>query len=501
MTDQPFQPATAEDETDPDTPATNAELRQAVQAVLALRANTIPFWARDTAKTASLDGHLQHVPDGPRRVLWRALVKEWLKVRSDALLAALRPLLDDSIKVAMSSFVGVQHGLVHGDLSPQLTEDAVQRLEQFVYDTDFAKAADAHLVSLKAEFLAYCARAAELEPYLEECREGLVKAHTDLKTAVQQVNAQKQQVVQAGLALFLEPRVHALDGMLTAAEQVVIAQSPDLLVTQVDTAWTQSVMASAADQRAVITGSLASGAAYCDIARGNLTLPLIRIGSPVVAQFQQLGALPAANVGRKGCLDLRKAFGEPWIRALGSLTQPELTRIVSFCGLKMVRDTLVKRLTAQRIHEMDAAVALLAAPGDVDLACGKIASMGYTRIALPPGVTAFGWQIVGQWLLPNAFSDAGYETDDACLKHMHQELHPQVSKATAEAYFADLVTACRTARAAWSHRVDKTVPLDQDDIELTHQARWHISIKAYLSTSQVFHVDGGYGKSPWRAIQ
>ncbi|MFF9147416.1 hypothetical protein ACF1BN_21420 [Streptomyces sp. NPDC014861] len=220
-----------------------------------------------------------------------------------------------------------------------------------------------------------------------------------------------------------------------------------------------------------------------------------------MVQFQQLGALPAGNAGRKGCVDLRKAFGEPWIRALGSLTQPELTRIISLCGLKMVRDTLVKRLTAQRIHEMDAAVALLAAPGDADVACGKVASMGYTRITLPPGVTAFGWQIVGQWLLPNAFSDAGYETNDTCLKHMHQELHPQVSKATAEAYFADLVTACRTARTSWGHLADKSKPLDRDDIELTHHARWHISIKAYLSTSQVFHVDGGYGKSPWRAIQ
>ncbi|MFC8957502.1 hypothetical protein ACFT8P_33445 [Streptomyces sp. NPDC057101] len=209
---------------------------------------------------------------------------------------------------------------------------------------------------------------------------------------------------------------------------------------------------------------------------------------------EYLGALPADDAGRK-------AFGEPWIRALGSLTQPELSRMVSLCGLKMVRDTLVKRLTAERIHEMDAAVALLAAPGDVDVACGKVASMGYTRIALPSGVTAVGWQIVGQWLLPNSFADGGYETTDTCLKHIHQELHPQVSKATAEAYFADLVTACRRARTTWGHRADKTMPLDHDEIELTHDARWHISIKAYLSTSQVFHVDGGYAKSPWRAIQ
>ncbi|WP_371634619.1 hypothetical protein OHB11_00820 [Streptomyces zaomyceticus] len=74
-------------------------------------------------------------------------------------------------------------------------------------------------------------------------------------------------------------------------------------------------------------------------------------------------------------------------------------------------------------------------------------------------------------------------------------------KAAAEAYFADLVTACRGARTTWGHQADKIMPLDHDQIELTHGAEWNISIKAYFSTSQVLHVDGGYAKSPWRAIQ
>ncbi|WP_329274431.1 hypothetical protein [Streptomyces sp. NBC_00691] len=501
MTDQPFQPVAAPGARDQDAPATDAELRQAVRATLTLKANAIPLWARATAKPASLDGHLQHVPEGPRRALWRGLVKSWLEARAAELIAALRPQFDSSTEAAMGCFVDVKHGLVHQDLLPVLTEDALERLEQFVYDTDFAKNAVACLASLKVDFLAYCSRAAELEAYLEERRDSLVQAHAELKTAMQQASAQKQRVTQAGLTLFLEPRVQALDGLLTAAQKVVIDQTPDLLITQVDTAWTQAPTATAADQKAAITSSLGSAAAHCDIARGNLKLPVLRIGDPVLVQFQPLSALPANDAGKIGCTAMRKAFGEPWIRALSALPQPKLSRIVSLCGLKMVRDTLVKRLTAERIHEMDAAVALLTAPGDADVACGKVASMGYTRIALPSGVTAAGWQIIGQWLLPNSFADGNYETDEACLKHLHQELHPQVSKATVEAYFADLVTACRRARTAWGHQANKTVPLDHPAVTLTHGAQWNISIKAYLSTSLVFHVDGGYEKSPWHAIQ
>ncbi|HSS77374.1 MAG TPA: DUF4157 domain-containing protein, partial [Thermoanaerobaculia bacterium] len=72
-------------------------------------------------------------------------------------------------------------------------------------------------------------------------------------------------------------------------------------------------------------------------------------------------------------------------------------------------------------------------------------------IKLPATITARGAQWIGNHKVPAAFSHKtkDFYTDDACIKHVKDELKANPTKNTVEAYFAEMVSASEQAYAEW----------------------------------------------------
>jgi len=125
---------------------------------------------------------------------------------------------------------------------------------------------------------------------------------------------------------------------------------------------------------------------------------------------------------------------------------------------------------------------------------------GSVTIALPKGVKALGWRLIGKLWYPRGFeSGALISTDQLCLKHAAEETGgAAATKQKLEAYFAQCVEACEKAGTKWS---EAGKPMEfKAKIELkrgNEVVTWRIIVKNNGGKPQVFHVDSSYAKSPW----
>ncbi|XQE77620.1 hypothetical protein ACN24L_00735 [Streptomyces microflavus] len=144
--------------------------------------------------------------------------------------------------------------------------------------------------------------------------------------------------------------------------------------------------------------------------------------------------------------------------------------------------------------QLSKAFSVLATVADWEEACIALNS-AWTEIPVPGGVTPMTWLRIGSWWFPWAFSVGGMETDMACLKHMAQELGPNLSEAKLTRYFAELVAACRIAQDQWAS-AGRPAKLECPGIT-PGVGTWKIIIKLSHGKPQIYHVDSQYKKSAW----
>jgi hypothetical protein len=275
--------------------------------------------------------------------------------------------------------------------------------------------------------------------------------------------------------------------MLNTTREVLLAQVKAGLVP---------VVGKARNDQSPALRIVSDFAYQCGAQRGDLSFKMWYLDDDLVAALSCIAGLPQAQ--RTACESYANSYGTPWVLCLATLEPPQIGALLERCTFASVKTALTKKCPVGKVQAgaVWQAMGLLADPAvDWQIACGKVNAMNHTQIALPGGVTAFGWIGVGAAWLPRAFGVGAVTTDMACLKHVAQELGASPSVAKAQAYFADLVAACAEAAKAWSAN-GRPASVQCPGIDI-NGVLWNIHVRSRFGKAEVFHVDSGYGKSPW----
>ncbi|MBO2449425.1 hypothetical protein J4573_20150 [Actinomadura barringtoniae] len=130
---------------------------------------------------------------------------------------------------------------------------------------------------------------------------------------------------------------------------------------------------------------------------------------------------------------------------------------------------------------------------DVKDSCIKIIQGPKNAITVAKEVTPFGWQLIGDVRFPRAFSKGTVSTDDACIKHVAEEVGPGATAAKLQKYFEEMVVACVEAGKLFTQ--GGQVPMSAYTIECAVGV-WNIMIGT-SGQKKIFHIDSGYEKSNW----
>lgn len=124
----------------------------------------------------------------------------------------------------------------------------------------------------------------------------------------------------------------------------------------------------------------------------------------------------------------------------------------------------------------------------------KIMQGSSTRIQVAKDVTTFGWQLIEGIRVPRAFSKGAVSTDEACIKHVAEEVGPKPTVDKLGAYFAEMVLACVEAGKLFNK--DGQIPMSAYTIPCKI-GTWNIMIGT-KGQKKIFHIDSGYENSNWR---
>jgi len=133
---------------------------------------------------------------------------------------------------------------------------------------------------------------------------------------------------------------------------------------------------------------------------------------------------------------------------------------------------------------------------DVKDSCIKIIQGSKAEIAVAKEVTALGWQLIGEIRFPRAFSKGTVSTDEACIKHVAEEVGPGPTVEKLQKYFAEMVLACVEAGKRFNQ--GGQVPMSAYTITCTVGV-WRIMIGT-KGQKKIFHIDSGYENSNWRKV-
>lgn len=487
MTDQPVHGGQPKDRA-----ANEAELRAAVTATLQGKGAAIPRWAGEQLK--NLDTLLAALPAG-RRAQWVAMLRELLRARSNALVAALKLHLDTSVTVTLAELRKSSHGLMLSDVQP-LTASTEQYIgDQFAYASMLWTQVEEKLAEFQGEVAGYVERAVRVEQTVTLCLTNAGKERDRLAQTLQTAKTLTVEVTVLDLTLYVGPLLDPVHKECVAAE-AALQVTPESLAVMVDGELLKAFALSEEQQKQLVGDLSGKAMTLCMQVESRLSARAARLTPSMLSRLAPLTTLPATS--RKACLSLVGTYGTAWIHCLCSMESPEdLARLLVRCTHLEVVKALTKKVPAANPENLSIAVQVLNDGAlDWDVACGKLNKLGFTTISLPSGVNALSWRGIGQAWAPSAFWSGAMETDLACTKHMVQELGVDPSPAKVASYFADMVQACLVACGQWTQS-GRPASFAADPF-VVNGATWNIIVRNLFGKPQIFHIDSGYQNSPWR---
>lgn len=473
-------------------PPTDEHMRTALEPLLrALLNETIKGWATKTGATKSLDARLAHLAP-ERRAIWIAEIKK-VVLTLRAKLVPLTAQLAGSVDAALVNAKQVKYANLTDDQVVAADLTTLSILDSFLHATPIMAALDIALQELSDEVTAYVTRSQSVETWLAGRKQWCVQEYGELDILVQEVDATLHTIDALQLGPFLTVWMGPVTKFRKAAA-VMLATPLDSVWQNADTALCTAFSQSEATLKQTVGAVVDTLGSEANGARTQLCGSVFRLTDDMLQRLAPLATMAPSL--KSACTAMATDYGEPWLLCLSSLAAPEeITQVLTHCANKLVMKPF--KLVAPphcTALQLSKAFSVLATVADWEEACIALNS-AWTEIPVPGGVTPMTWLRIGSWWVPWAFSVGGMETDMACLKHMTQELGPNLSETKLTRYFAELVAACRIAQDQWAS-AGRPAKLECPGIT-PGVGTWKIIIKLSHGKPQIYHVDSQYKKSAW----
>jgi hypothetical protein len=463
-------------------------------ALEALAGGKVLAWHK--AALADVDQQLAAIPAGPRRALWTQQLNALIAHLLAQLHADLPPTFGAGMQEILEDLEGVEHGFTVAEVDPiALTPALVKRASQYVGSSSCMKnITDTVLPAKTQELAVFATRPQRLEPYLVEQLAAWKQEFDELSMMVADVDLIEADITGMKLTAFLAPlteQLYALRDKARLALQTTPAQTAALIDQQLLATFT----ATEEHQKQLIKDLCGNPKADAQVCTLNLSGELIRTPPSLISCFAPLTTMGGPAI--KTCTSLAQSYGKPFVVCFGTQEPEAMVRVVSHCQNKSIFQAVTKRLGQHPpLAMVSKVVGILAWDNpEWDQVCLAINKFAYTEIDLPPNSNAIIWQPLGNLWVPVGMEGTGFRTDKACIKHHKQELGPNPTKAKAEAYYAELVEACRRACHYWASN-GRPASIAAPDMPLT-VGTWRIRVKNLYGQAEVFHIDSYYQNSAW----
>ena len=326
-------------------------------------------------------------------------------------------------------------------------------------------------------------------------------ARNNLQQAIQTMQDRRTAIQQdPGLVAMLAPVIADLDAAVVSVQ--------DVLANCTVIAYTQKI-AQLAGPLATVTGEVVVNTGWPLVGRCQAEWTVVRqlVDTVSVEPLAETRTVLANNLARGRYYDFISWYGAAGYYAFvgrDSAAQAAILERVRVSGA--VTATLhvavpTMSCDASVLKPYLTAIAGAAVQANASTAvkanalCTAIQQVQHAQITLPAGVQANGWVAINDVRFPRGFSHQQISSDQACLKHSRLEVGAGADQQRLTAYFAELFVACQAARAGWQQagRPNRLSVISQQAT-----ATWHIIVRDSNGHAEVFHVDSGYEKSPWR---
>ncbi|MCF2526034.1 hypothetical protein [Yinghuangia soli] len=474
---------------------TEAQMEAFLLAALkALAGGKVFAWHK--AALAAVDQQLAAIPAGPRRTLWVQQMNALIAQMYAQILAELPPTFDTAMQEVMEDLQGVAHGFTAAEVDPvDITPALAKRANQYVGSSTCMKnITDTVLPDKTKKLAAFASRPLRLEPCIVEQLASYAKEFNELSLMVGDVDRIEAQISGMKLTVFLGPLTEQLYA-LRAKARLALQTTPAQTATLIDQQLLATFAATEEVQEQLIKDLCGTPKAEAQICTLNLSGELVRTSPPLIGRFAPLSGMGGAAI--KTCTSLSQTYGKPFVLCFGAQEPDAMARVVLHCQNKTIFQAVTKRLGQHPpLSMVSKVVGILAWDNpEWDQVCLAINKFAYTEIDLPPHTDAIIWQPLGNLWVPVAMEGAGFQTDQACIKHHKQELGANPSKAKAEAYYAELAEACRQACQFW-YANGRPQSIDAPDLQLA-VGNWRIKVRNLYGKPEVFHIDSHYQHSAW----
>jgi hypothetical protein len=313
-----------------------------------------------------------------------------------------------------------------------------------------------------------------------------------LQQGIQAVQGRRAESHQDAVLGVLAPVIVDLDAAIASAQGAFVDCTVD--------AYTQKI-AQLAGPLAAVTGEVVVNAGWPLVGRCRAEqTALIRLADAVsAAALAETRKVLAGNPARSRYNDFIGWYGAAGYYAFvgrDAAAQAAILERIHLSGaVTLTLHTAVPQMSCDASVLKPYLTAIASTAVETNALCTAIQQVQHVQITLPAGVNANGWVAINDIRFPRGFSHAQISSDQACLKHARQEVGDGANQQRLTAYFAELFLACQAARTGWL-AANRPSP----HLVTTQQARatWNIMVRDRNGGPEVFHVDSGYEKSPWR---